>query len=68
MRLAPVLILLVAVLFVLSLASGKAPVGLGQSLAALISSDGTPLSVVMREIRLPLALLAAMMAASSDWL
>jgi len=63
MRLAPGLILLVAVLFVLSLLSGQAPVGAGQSLTALIAGDGTPLAVVMREIRLPRALLAAMIGA-----
>ena len=64
MRLALGLILLVAVLFVLSLLSGQAPVGAGDSLKALIADDGTPLSVVMREIRLPRALLAAMIGAA----
>lgn len=64
MRLAPGLILLVATLFVLSLLSGQAPVGAGQSLQALFAGDGTPLSVVMREIRLPRALLAAMIGAA----
>ncbi|GAA6199585.1 iron ABC transporter permease [Aquicoccus sp. SU-CL01552] len=63
MRLALGLVLLVAVLFVLSLLSGQAPVGAGDSLKALIAGDGTPLSVVMREIRLPRALLAAMIGA-----
>ncbi|TDE38043.1 FecCD family ABC transporter permease [Antarcticimicrobium sediminis] len=63
MRLALGLIALVALLFVLSLISGQAPVGASQSLRALITDDGTPLSVVMREIRLPRALLAAMIGA-----
>ncbi len=63
MRLALGLGLLVALLFVLSLISGQAPVGAGQSLRALLVDDGTPLSVVMREIRLPRALLAAMIGA-----
>lgn len=63
MRLAFALSLLVAALFVASLLSGQAPVGAGESLQALIAGDGTPLSVVMREIRLPRALLAAMIGA-----
>ena len=63
MRLALGLSLLVAALFLGSLLSGHAPVGAGQSLQALIAGDGTPLSVVMREIRLPRALLAAMIGA-----
>ena len=64
MRLALVLIILCAVLFVGSLVTGRVPVTPMESLAALLHDDGTPLSVVMREIRLPRALLAAMIGAS----
>jgi iron complex transport system permease protein len=64
MRLAAMLTALCLALFVASLASGYASATLGQSLGALISGDGTPLSVVMREIRLPRALLAVMVGAS----
>lgn len=64
MRLATGLSLLVLALLVVSLVSGYALVPPGQSLRALIVDDGTPLSVVMREIRLPRALLAAMIGAS----
>ena len=63
MRLVLGLSALVAALLVVSLLSGQAPVGAGQSLRALLFDDGTPLSVVMREIRLPRALLAAMIGA-----
>jgi len=63
MRLALGLAFLVTLLFGLALVSGQAPVGAGQSLRALIVDDGTPLTVVMREIRLPRALLAAMIGA-----
>ncbi|SEF76511.1 FecCD family ABC transporter permease [Jhaorihella thermophila] len=64
MRLAATLVALCAALFVLSLVTGYASVPAGQALKALIIGDGTPLSVVMREIRLPRALLAAMIGAS----
>ncbi|AVO36284.1 FecCD family ABC transporter permease [Pukyongiella litopenaei] len=64
MRLAVFLIALCAALFTLSLVTGFASAGPLQSLAALLRDDGTPLSVVMREIRLPRALLAAMIGAS----
>ncbi len=64
MKLAIVLISLCVVLFTVSLVTGRAPVTAGQSLAALFSNDGTPLTIVMREIRLPRALLAVMIGAS----
>jgi iron complex transport system permease protein len=55
---------LVAVLFALSLVTGVAPVGAGESLAALARDDGGPLTMVMREIRLPRAILAVMIGVS----
>ncbi|MDO9637100.1 MAG: iron ABC transporter permease [Pseudotabrizicola sp.] len=58
------LTVLVAVLFALSLVTGVAPVGPGESLLALISDDGGPLTMVMREIRLPRAILAVMIGVS----
>lgn len=64
MRLAALLLALVAVLFAGSLLSGPLPVSAGQALVALFGNDGTPLAVVMREIRLPRALLAVMIGAS----
>ena len=64
MKLAITLICLCVVLFILSLVVGRAPVTAAQSLAALVSNDGTPLTIVMREIRLPRALLALMVGAS----
>lgn len=64
MKLAISLICLCVVLFIVSLVVGRAPVTAGQSLTALISNDGTPLTIVMREIRLPRALLAVMVGAS----
>ena len=64
MKLTLVLVALVAGLFVLSLVTGRINAGAFESLAALIVSDGTPLSVVMQEIRLPRALLAVMVGAS----
>ncbi|GAB4310352.1 MAG: iron ABC transporter permease [Roseovarius sp.] len=64
MRLAAALGLICAALFALSLVIGQAEVPAGQSLRALVLDDGTPLSVVMREIRLPRTLLGAMIGAS----
>jgi iron complex transport system permease protein len=58
------LILLCIVLFVVSLVTGFAPVSARDSLSALIHDDGTPMTVVMRDIRLPRALLAVMTGAS----
>ncbi|WP_322866894.1 FecCD family ABC transporter permease [Aquicoccus sp. G2-2] len=53
-----VLLLLVGVLFAASLVIGPAHIGPVESLRALIAGDGGPLTLVMREIRLPRALLA----------
>ena len=64
MKLAIVLILVCAVLFVLSLVTGYSVAPPMAGLRALVVDDGTPLSVVMREIRLPRALLAVMVGAS----
>lgn len=64
MRLAGGLIALCLALFAVSLVSGYIATPPGQSLMALIRDDGTPLTVVMREIRLPRALLAVMVGAS----
>ncbi|MCB1365318.1 MAG: iron ABC transporter permease [Rhodobacteraceae bacterium] len=64
MRLAAALVVLCAALFALSLVTGLAAAPAGQSLKALAIDDGTPLSLVMREIRLPRALLAVMVGAS----
>ncbi len=64
MKLAAILIVVMLALFVLSLLSGYSVAPAGQSLLALLRDDGTPLSVVMREIRLPRALLAVMIGAS----
>ena len=64
MRLALALSALCAALFVAALLSGPAGMAPGDSLRALIRDDGTPLSVVMREIRLPRALLAALVGAA----
>ena len=59
----PALTLLVALLFVASLMIGYTPAGLGESLTALATGDG-PLGLVMREIRLPRALLGVMIGLS----
>ena len=56
--------LLVAVLFAASLLVGPAGLGLGESLSALITGKGEALVLVMREIRLPRALLGAMVGAT----
>jgi iron complex transport system permease protein len=55
-----VLLLLVGGLFAASLVIGPAQIGPMESLRALIFGDGGPLTLVMREIRLPRALLALM--------
>ncbi len=64
MKLAGILIALVLALFIVSLAVGYSSASLTDSLAALLRDDGTPLSVVMREIRLPRAILALMIGAT----
>jgi iron complex transport system permease protein len=47
-----------------ALTLGPAPIGPVESLRALITGDAGPLTLVMREIRLPRAILAAMIGAS----
>ncbi|WP_081536010.1 iron ABC transporter permease [Rhodovulum sp. P5] len=55
---------LVGALFVASLVLGPADIAPGQSLHALVFGDSGPLTLVMREIRLPRAILAALVGAS----
>lgn len=62
--LAVALAALCAVLFALSLLLGPAGLSLGESLAGLFSGEAGPVATVMREIRLPRALLAVMVGAS----
>lgn len=62
-RLSAILMLLLLCGFAASLLIGQAHASLGDSLAALISGDG-PLGRVMRDIRLPRALLGVMVGAS----
>ena len=64
MRLYLILTALVLVMFVAALVIGPAGVGPWESLRALILGDSGPLSLVMREIRLPRALLAVMIGAA----
>ncbi|MBN2905519.1 MAG: iron ABC transporter permease [Rhodobacteraceae bacterium] len=56
--------LCVAVLFAASLLIGPAGLSLGDSLAALLAGRGEAAVLVMREIRLPRAILAVMVGAS----
>ncbi len=60
----PGLAALVALLFWVSLLVGPAGFGLGESLRALISGEGEAVTLVMREIRLPRAILAVMVGVS----
>ena len=64
MRLLFLLGALVAMLFAASLAIGPAEATFAKSLSSLLTDDGTPFTLVMREIRLPRALLAVMIGAS----
>ncbi len=64
MRLALPLLVVVAGLFMVSLLTGPAEIGVGRSLAALFAGGEDPVALVMREIRLPRALLAVMIGAS----
>ena len=64
MRLGIALGLLLAVLVGLSLVLGPAEAPPLASLRALVRGDGTPLTLVMREIRLPRTILAALVGAS----
>ncbi|MBL4927429.1 iron ABC transporter permease [Tabrizicola sp. KVB23] len=57
------LLLLVLLLFAASLLVGPAGLGVGDSLAALFRGEGDAVVLVMREIRLPRALLGAMVGA-----
>lgn len=63
-RLLFLLLLVLAGLFVASLLTGPADIGIGESLTALFVGDAGPLTLVMREIRLPRALLALIIGAS----
>ena len=56
--------LLVLALFAASLLTGPAGLGLGESLAALFTGKGEALVLVMREIRLPRAILGALVGAA----
>ncbi len=62
-RLALVLLPVLLALFAAALLLGPAGVPAGESLNALVTDTGTPLTLVMREIRLPRALLAALVGA-----
>ncbi|MCB6178818.1 iron ABC transporter permease [Rhodobacter sp. Har01] len=59
----PALALLVAALFAASLLIGPAGLGLGDSLRALFRGDGDAVVLVMREIRLPRAILGLLAGA-----
>ncbi|QBF30196.1 iron ABC transporter permease [Thalassococcus sp. S3] len=63
-RLAIALIAGVMALFCAALTLGPAQIGMMESLDALIAGDAGPLTLVMREIRLPRAILAIMVGAS----
>ncbi|CAM5483055.1 iron chelate uptake ABC transporter family permease subunit [Mycolicibacterium aubagnense] len=59
-----VLGLLVAVLFLLSLTVGPAAIAFGDSIKALFSGKGDAIALIMREIRLPRALLGLMIGST----
>lgn len=59
-----VLGLLVAVLFLLSLTVGPAAIAFSDSIKALFSGKGDAIALIMREIRLPRALLGLMIGAT----
>lgn len=63
-RLLGILSAIVAALFCASLLIGPAGFGIGDSISALIRGDGEAVTLVMREIRLPRALLAVMVGVS----
>ena len=63
-RLMALLLAMVVALFAASLLVGPAKVSVADSLSALFAGDRGPLTLVMREIRLPRAILAAMIGAS----
>jgi iron complex transport system permease protein len=56
--------LLVAALVLASLLIGPAGLGVGESLSALVAGDGGPMTLIMREIRLPRMILAVMIGGS----
>ncbi|RKF13591.1 iron ABC transporter permease [Roseovarius spongiae] len=58
------LALAVLALFAASLLTGPAGIGVRDGLAALVAGDGGPLTLIMREIRLPRAILALMIGGS----
>nr|WP_325250246.1 iron ABC transporter permease [Amylibacter sp.] len=64
MRLFVTLTALLIVLFITALVIGPADIGVWPSLNALLTGDEGPMSLVMREIRLPRALLAVMIGGS----
>lgn len=64
MRVQLALSLLVAALFAASLLVGPAGLGLGESLRALFAGEGGPVVLVMREIRLPRAILGLLAGAT----
>lgn len=64
MKLTAILVALIALLFIGSLITGDLPVSALESLRAMVSDSGTPIAVVMQEIRLPRAILALMIGAS----
>lgn len=63
-RLTLLLVLVLIVLFTASLLTGPADIGVRESLMALFAGGDGPLTLVMREIRLPRALLALIVGAS----
>lgn len=63
-RLMIVLTLAIVVMFAGSMLIGPARIGITDSLRGLLAGDDSPIALVMREIRLPRALLAVMIGAS----
>lgn len=64
MRLFLTLLLLILILFAASLFIGPARLSISESLSGLLQGGDNPVTLVMREIRLPRALLAVMIGAS----
>jgi iron complex transport system permease protein len=63
-RVAMVLSLMLVLLFIASLAIGRAPIGLWQALAAAFTDTNSPQALILLELRLPRALLASLVGAS----
>lgn len=59
-----ILLLLIVILSAISVAIGPADIALSTSITSLFSDDGGPLSIIMREIRLPRMILAIMVGFS----